>query len=184
MVFLSQWFPTSFCFVPRILLQSEPKQHRMPESCAAARTVHKSFRYRSRKNPLVSWMFECLLSKVYLYVFFSGPRFPSGSVYVYESDIVGRPTRWSLFLASSDTLVFILVYYIPSSSGHFFIFFRFQIYKVRNEYKNIFNIYKMLKGPNMCYISELQGVQGYQIRHSCVSSRSWRSWRTWRSWLS
>ena len=138
MVFLSQWFPTSFCFVPRILLQSEPKQHRMPESCAAARTVHKSFRYRSRKNPLVSWMFECLLSKVYLYVFFSGPRFPSGSVYAYESDIVGRLTRWSLLSASSDTLVFILVYYIPSSSGHFFIFFfRFQIYKVRNEYKNI-----------------------------------------------
>ena len=82
----------------------------------------------------ILWSAECLNVYCQKYIcmfFFSGPRFPSGSVYVYESDIVGRPTRWSLFLASSDTLVFILVYYIPSSSGHFFIFFRFQIYKVR-----------------------------------------------------
>ena len=28
--------------------------------------------------------------------------------------------------------------------------------------------YKVLKGPNMCYIFEMQGVQGYQIWHSRV----------------
>ena len=65
------------------------------------------------------------------------------------------------FLASPEALVLILVYYIPSNQP---------------ATLSDFSDFKVLKRPNICYIFEKHGIQGYRICHSRVSWMSWRSW--------
>ena len=58
-----------------------------------------------------------------------------------------------LLLAPSGALVVIMVYYIPSSKPTFSDFSNFSDSKVKVK----------VKGPNMCYIFEKHGIQGYRI---------------------
>ena len=61
----------------------------------------------------------------------------------------------TLLLAPSGALVFIMVYYIPSSAAAptFPNFSNSSDSKVKVK----------VKGPNMCYIFEKHGIQGYRI---------------------
>ena len=66
-----------------------------------------------------------------------------------------------VLLAPSGALLVIMVYYIPSSAAPTLPFFsNSSDSKVRVK----------VKGPNMCYIFEKHGIQGYRIWHSCVSN--------------
>ena len=60
-------------------------------------------------------------------------------------------------LAPSGALVFIMVYYIPSSKATFSNFSNSSDSKVKVKVK------VKVKGPNMCYIFEKHGIQGYRI---------------------
>ena len=56
-----------------------------------------------------------------------------------------------LLLAPSGALVFIMVYYIPAAT--------FSNFSNSSDSK----VKVKVKGPNMCYIFEKHGIQGYQI---------------------
>ena len=59
-----------------------------------------------------------------------------------------------LFLAPSGALVVIMVYYIPSAEQATF-----------SDFSNSSDskVKVKVKGPNMCYIFEKHGIQGYRI---------------------
>ena len=64
-------------------------------------------------------------------------------------------------LAPSGALVVIMVYYIPAAAAP-----TFSNFSNSSDSK----VKVKVKGPNMCYIFEKHGIQGYRIRHSRVSN--------------
>ena len=63
-----------------------------------------------------------------------------------------------IFLAPSGALVFILVYYISAAAAH-----TFSNFSNSSDSKVKVKVKVKVKGPNMCYIFEKHGIQGYQI---------------------
>ena len=80
-----------------------------------------------------------------------------------QEELVNQFDETFFLSAPSGALVFIMVYYIPSSAAQQPTFSNFS-----NSSDSKVKV--KVKGPNMCYIFEKHGIQGYRICHSRVSN--------------